>query len=85
MFSKIGLRPNRLASLIFYKRHPERHQRPLNDGDPGFAEGLKICDDIVRPWLFRSFLPKMTAASCLTTGNPACQSRLECSFNSTQS
>lgn len=56
VFSKIGLLPSRLACLIFYKRHPECHQRPLNDGDPGIAEWLKICDDIVRPQLFRKFL-----------------------------
>jgi hypothetical protein len=44
-----------LASLIFYKRHPERHRRPLKKGDPGIAEWLKIRDDIVRPQLFRMF------------------------------
>jgi hypothetical protein len=56
VFSKFGLLPSRLASLLFYKRHPERHQRPLNDGDPGIAEWPKIRDDIVRPQLFRKFL-----------------------------
>jgi hypothetical protein len=67
VFSKIGLLPSRLASLIFYKRHLERRRRSLNNGEPGIAEWLKICDDIVRPQLFRKFLRKMTAASCVTT------------------
>ena len=55
VFSKVGLLPSRLASLSFYKRHPERCQRPLNDGEPGIAEWLKICDDIVDTQLFRKF------------------------------
>jgi len=74
VFSKIGLLPSRLASLIFYKRHPVRHRRSLKNGEPGIGEWLKICDDIVCPQLFRSFLPKMTVASCLATSNSACQS-----------
>ena len=55
VFSKIGLLPSRLGSLIFYKRHPVRHRRSLNNGEPGIAEWLKICHDIVCPQLFRKF------------------------------
>lgn len=51
-----GLRDeNRLSSLVFYTRHPERGGRPLQKGEPGFQElsreWLDIRDRLVRPIL----------------------------------
>lgn len=44
-----------LANLIFFRRHPEREQRPLSATEPDFArlsqEWLQIRDTLVRPLL----------------------------------
>lgn len=55
---------NLLANLVFYRRHPERNQRPLSTTEPDFArlsqEWLLIRDTLVRP-LLKGSTPSTTA------------------------
>ena len=61
-----------LANLIFFRRHPERNQRPLSATEPDFArlsqEWLHIRDTLVRPLLGGSTPPATTPPT--TTAPP---------------
>lgn len=64
--------PTSLTNLVFFRRHPERNNRPLSKSEPNFqqlsSEWISIRDSVVKPALSGSGAPAQPSAP--TTGTP---------------
>lgn len=73
---------NKLTSLIFYARYPERGGRRLERGEPNFdqlaKEWLDIRDRLVRPIIRSQAQPPASTSSTLSTGKQLLPSTSRC-------